>query len=1147
MNRNAARPSLGVRSESNMNRGIRFTHLSMILGLALRLHAADSNLIEAEDFQFAGAWLRVADAEASARAYMQVFPVDGKKDALPDAVTQVTLDQPGEYTFWVRARDFASDRPGTRRFALLVDGTRLEKEGGTHGKEGFAWQQLGTCALSGGGHLLALRDTTRGFGRCDALFVTRGASSPEDLNPQRLARCRVKPAPLAAEEPAAFRSALVTSDAAAPLATLESPAMRVGFFAEKDAEGKPWIVRRATLKVGDTWQPIPFAAGQETLFVQRATAVTADLLRIPTWNGARVPVSITFNNQSVTTFGSAMDPYTAAPAVRFVPREITASDATSVELGYCSADGQALPVRWSLDPDDPFTLRVQARLTAPATGYYSLGFCALEETARERIEFVQLPPLYQFQRLPVAADMLCNTLTPHPLALAQIPWQTNGTPLCVVVCAEPADLPFVWADATNAVCGFSLLNSRAKVQPTFFSPVLGSPHSRLSAGTTRVINWRVMTRPAEWKATLEACCLNLMKVTDYREPVNASLTEAALNMMDLMMNDEFGGWNDELKGFYDIESATMGKHAAPLALLSAALLSRNETFWEERALPSLEFMLSRKRADILQSGVNRDGRGVKGQLRVPGEFYGTTGWEGLHRLTVGLNPWLTELALPGGHIRTSTDYNSSWPWTDRLAANRLNPDVMSLGDVTANAEVWLAKEVYGKQTSPVNFQYFYNIHFYPYWWDVIDLYEATHDKRYLDAAEEGAFHTIAGLWSHPRVPPGEVTVHPGGSQVTYHPLWHKNDALFRLGWPRQLNDTPEHTVPAWQVSPVGLGLEQPSTYTCFRGAMNNIMQSTWAPHLLRVFRYTDREIYRTFARDSVIGRFANYPGYYLTCFTDRVQDPRYPYAGPDITSLYYHHIPVHFAFTVDYLLADADVRSGGQIAFPWVKQKNYAWFNNRIYTAEPGNVYGDKQAVLWIERGVVATDCKTDWLAARSPERFWVMLLNQTRSEKTVTAKLDCAKIGLAEGAGALYEGAADPFRAAKKVASRPAPALKDDTLTVTIAPLSMVTIGYPAVSRKAFPACLPLSPSHRTADAGAFGEAHAFTIRSPWGKDAVYAVLTADAHPGAKVTFTCGGVSKVAERFPYEASFYPVSDPAVPVRITLLVPGSVTRVIDLP
>ncbi len=637
-----------------------------------------------------------------------------------------------------------------------------------------------------------------------------------------------------------------------------------------------------------------------------------------------------------------------------------------------------------------------------------------------------------------------------------------------------------------------------------------------------------------------------MKVSDYREPVNASLTEAVLNMTDLMMDDEFCGWDNELKGFYDIESATMGKQAAPLALLSAAALSRSETFWERRALPTLEFLLSRKGAEIVQSGVNRDGVPIKRQLSVPCTFYGTSCWEGLLRLTGGLNPWLRELALPQGRFRYAQHYNTSWPWTEMLAAHRLAPALVGLDAVEADADAWLAKEVYGQQTKPVSFDAFYNIHFYPYWWDVIDLYEATGDAKYLSAAVEGAFHTVAGQWSHPRIPQGDVTVHPDGSQVTYHRIWNKNGELFRLGWPRQPNDTPAHSVPSWQVSPIGLGLEQPSTYTAFQGAMNNIMQSTWAPHLLRVYRYTDREIFRTFARDSVIGRFANYPGYYLSCFTDLVHDPRYPYKGPDITSLYYHHIPVHYAFAMDYLVADAEARSGGQIDFPLVKQKNYAWFNNRVYTAEPGTVYGDRHAALWLERGLVTTDVQTDWLAARSPDRFWVMLMNQTHEKRNVTVRLDGTKIGLKSGDGALFEGSADPFAAAKQTASRPAPAIADNTFSVEIAPLSMATIGYPAEPRQTFPAARPLADSHRTVNAGVFGEAHAFTIRSPWGKDAVYAVLTADPIPGAQVVFMCDGVTRVCERFPYEASFYPVSNPRAPVRMVTFTPDSGACVIDL-
>lgn len=1109
------------------------------------LRAADTMLIEAEDFQFHGAWMKVGDAAASGRSYLHV-PHDAR-DSRYDAVTRVTLDADGDYAFWVRSRDFAQDRPKMRRFALRVNAVPFEQEAGTHGREGFAWQRLGRRALIAGDHLLALHDTARAYGRCDAVFITRMDKDPGTLSGTQLNRLRTRPKALLLAEPEAFRPVAVDGTDAATLARLETPALRVTFAAGRDPQGKPWIVRRTRLLSAGAWVDLPDAAGGETLFVQHAADASADLRRVAVWKGSRTPVRVSLNGVTAETFSQTTDPYAAAPARRFAPRALLSADAASVELRYEAEDGESLPVRWSVDPDDPCTLRVQARLTAKAGGAYALGFSAFTPTAREQVAFVQLPPLYQFQRLPEKADLLCNTLTPHPLALAQVPWLADGAPLSVVVAAEPADLPFEWPNATNAVCGFSLLNSRAQVQPTFFSPVLGSPRSHLAAGETRLVNWRVMTRPAGWKETLEACCLNILKVADYREPLGASLTEAVLNMTDLMMNDEFGGWNSDLRGFYDIESATMGKHAAPLALLSAALLSRSEAFWQARALPTLEFLLSRKGSEILQSGTNRTSQPVKQQIAVPGSFYGTTCWEGALRLTGGLNPWLREAALPEGTFRHARSYNTSAPWTEMLAAYRLAPDLMRLDAVTADADDWLARAVYGRQTQPIDFNAFYNISFYPYWWDVIDLFEATGNTNYLAAAVEGAFHTVAGQWSHPRAPVGEVTVHPDGSQVTYHRIWHKNNQLFRLGWPRKPNDTPTRSVPAWQVSPVGLGLEQPSTYTAFPGAMNNIMQSTWAPHLLRVFRHTNRTLFRTFARNSVIGRFANYPGYYLTCFTDRVHDPDYPYAGPDITSIYYHHIPVHYAFAMDYLVADAEARSGGRITFPWVKQKNYAWFNNRVYTAEPGTVYNDRSAVLWIERGLVTTDLQTDWLAARSPDRFWVMLMNQTRARRTVRVRLDTAKSGVAAGEGLLFEGDADPFRAAREASARPAPALNEGAFAVEIAPLSMVTVGYPADTRAAFPASQPLAASHRTAAAGAFGKAHAFTIRSPWGKDAVYAVLTADPIPGARVTFTCDGQTRVCERFPYEASFYPVRAPDAAVRIAAQIPGQPECVIAWP
>ena len=175
------------------------------------------------------------------------------------------------------------------------------------------------------------------------------------------------------------------------------------------------------------------------------------------------------------------------------------------------------------------------------------------------------------------------------------------------------------------------------------------------------------------------------------------------------------------------------------------------------------------------------------------------------------------------------------------------------------------------------------------------------------------------------------------------------------------------------------------------------------------------------------------------------------------------------------------------------------------------------------------------------------MLMNQTRARRTVRVQLDTAKSGDTAGDGLLFEGNADPFQAAREATARPAPALQEGAFTVEIAPLSMVTVGYPAATRTVFPASQPLATSHRTAAAGAFGAAHAFTIRSPWGKDAVYAVLTADPISGARVVFTCDGQTRVCERFPYEASFYPVSAPSAAVRIVTHLPGQPESVIALP
>lgn len=165
--------------------------------------------------------------------------------------------------------------------------------------------------------------------------------------------------------------------------------------------------------------------------------------------------------------------------------------------------------------------------------------------------------------------------------------------------------------------------------------------------------------------------------------------------------------------------------------------------------------------------------------------------------------------------------------------------------------------------------------------------------------------------------------------------------------------------------------------------------SSWAPHLLRLYRHTGEDIYRTYARNAVIGRFGNYPGYYATGYTDITMSEDFPYKGPDVSSIYYHHIPPHLAFTWDYLVSEAMERSRGNVAFPYSLQEGFVWFTNRVYNAEPGNVFSDRNARLWMKRNLIRVDRPdVNYVTAISDKYFWILLSSESDDEMKVNLKL---------------------------------------------------------------------------------------------------------------------------------------------------------------
>lgn len=114
-----------------------------------------------------------------------------------DARTKFEIPEDGEYTLWVRTKNwtaFWSEGKTPGIFQVKIDGVADEAEFGV-GKDcdksdvslearaaraGWYWQKGGSYALAKGQHELALHDLMGLDGRCDAVILTRSAETPGD-------------------------------------------------------------------------------------------------------------------------------------------------------------------------------------------------------------------------------------------------------------------------------------------------------------------------------------------------------------------------------------------------------------------------------------------------------------------------------------------------------------------------------------------------------------------------------------------------------------------------------------------------------------------------------------------------------------------------------------------------------------------------------------------------------------------------------------------------------------------------------------------------------------------------------------------------------------------------------------------------------
>ncbi len=1047
----------------------------LVLGAGISPCAAVTFLIEAEDLEIPGAWEQGSVLKSQD---IRQFLIAGNHARSAPAVGAIELPHAGRWRLWVRSKDFPADRPGTRKFTVRLGQQKAAVEFGKHGQaefDGWAWEDGGVLELPAGSTLVAIGDQAAHSARCDALVVTDNMSYRPAGPPWLLHKELAKTAPLKISEASklSYQPAPLTQIEDATVATLQNESVRLNFHRATTASGAVIAMRPAT-NDGGRWVHATEDISPESyrvLFRPPESDPRMTRRVHPTWDVAWSPkIEAEAGGATASTrLGVATAPWASGQTFPLRPTGARQVDARTVELTFPAIATGQLRATWRLAEGQSMA-RVEMHFTPSKPGHFSLGYHAPLAAAPDALDFLLLPFMFQGRRFPARTETLLSALTPTPLALV------NRGGVSSAVVAEPGDLAPEWPGATNSRYLFALRNENGQAQPMIYSPVFGQPGS-ISDGAPLRSRFQLWLARGDWYAAYRRIADETFALKDYRRPVVASLSDAALNLVDLMRNEAAAGWDARAKGPWNIESRNTVTHTSPLTYLSIYLLTGDEDFYHRFARPSLEYLLSRPSPHFAAEREIWDNYYQHQPMRGPARFFGANTFASAYAMTHGRSPAFGGLCLDEkGAVRPTRGSGHVQLFEDQLALFRLTGDKHWLEQAIVGADNYIAANLTNLPTRDLGEMPFINNSFVPDWEGLLHLYEATGEARFLAAAREGARWLVTSFWTQPSIPKGDTTIHPGGVYDAGRHLWWFGDEIYRRGLYQApytgenvlLPPTPlpERRVPAWQVSRVGLGLEQPSTYTR-NGPHANILMNTWAPALLRLAGPAKDPAFRTAARNATIGRFTNYPGYYLDGATDEYFRPSYPLTGPDVTSLYVHHVPPFTASVIDYLFSDVETRSGGAIAFPWVRECGYVWFDSRLFGHAPGHVYG-QSAWPWLHRTAATVDTiNVDRLLAHGDGRFHVVLLNQVREPQRVRVSFDEKVLGRDVNGAAIRvhldnqpaapltvkDGAVELMLPALSIAALSMDGVRVDVPTHRVAPPATFSLPTtPALRRSPFP-----------------------------------------------------------------------------------------------
>lgn len=679
-------------------------------------------------------------------------------------------------------------------------------------------------------------------------------------------------------------------------------------------------------------------------------------------------------NREITTHVAGWTPatttqtdfYKVASTSTFRAKRIQQQSSQTVTLGFDSGPASELILVIGLSPDAQAPL-LRWSILPKQKGWFSVGFTGIQPVAATSLDFLYQPLVWSWKRFPIQ-----TTLTPEAFATTAAVF-TTANDVTEGITPDPVEIPYRFATFSNSRFGLSVRDNNGQARPMLFAPILGGQESALQPGQVYTFGARYALVHGSWYTGLTYILKSIFAYRNERQNATQSLNQTFENMVSYALNDKLAGWIPDLKGS-DYRTDVQGtvKNVSALHPLSIALTTGDMDVYLRRAVPMMEYVMSRQK---LLFSIE-----ASTQKQAPSHFLYGPCVEMME--LASLNDMLAttsqvfkaETNRIFGQPRTLNlqTVSGDSTWQDYLARYRVVNDKTLLAKAKTLADAYLKTDIDNYPTdftnSPglIDSQAAFYTDFGPKGYDLLELYEETNEKKYADAAILAAKQLLLWLRSNPFAPDSVITVNKGGKV----PAFSTN----------ALSDSPEQRVPAWRTSLVGLPPEQPNTYA----VGGPIMLTNHAAFLLRIASLTQDSLFQEAAYNAILGRYANFPGYYFTSLATTIyQQPDYPlHEEIFYNAFFYNHIWDHIALLQDFLVSDARLKSKGQITFPSAYAPGYAYLTSKVYGHRPGMIFGNTNIRLWLPaKALQSTTTALNHLLGYSDKDTYLVLTNTTAKE----------------------------------------------------------------------------------------------------------------------------------------------------------------------